>query len=71
MAGKSPKWGEDEVVLTPPRGMEVQAALEELDRLNPCLIFEQSFTHEEGAQVLEGPVQECFEVCFGGSDCAG
>ena len=36
-----PEVEEDEVVLTPPRGVEVRAALEELDRLNPCLIFEQ------------------------------
>ena len=75
MAGKSPKWDpvpeveEDEMVLTPPRGVEV-TALKELDRLNPCLIFEQRASLMN-AQILEGPVQECTEVCFGECDCAG
>ena len=62
-----PEVEEEEVVLALPRGAEVRAALEELDRLNPCLIFEQRASlMKKVPKFLRGPFRnECIEVCFG------
>ena len=60
-----PQVEEDEVVLTPPRGVEVRAVLEELDRLNPCFIFEQRASlMKKVPKFLRGPFRNALKFAL-------